>query len=48
MRGKQTTKKFDQIKIVFPIKLMFLGSVMVTIGSETLFASRHILMAQGT
>ena len=36
MRAKQMIKKFDQTKVVLPMKFMSLDCTMVTLGSETL------------
>ena len=34
--AKQTRKKFNQLKVILPMKFMFLGCTMVTLRSETL------------
>ena len=36
MCAKQIKKKFDQAKVVLPLKFMSLGCIMVTLRSETL------------
>ena len=36
MCAKRTIKKFDQVKVVMPLKFMSLGCTMVTLRSETL------------
>ena len=36
MRAKRTIKKFNQMKVILPMKFMSLGCIMVIIWSETL------------
>ena len=36
MRAEKTIKKFDQVKVVLPMKFIPLGCIMVTLRSETL------------